>query len=132
MESRVNNRLASSVEELASIIKEYAKKHKKLSDRVQQISRTAKSPHNRSTNSPPVLDNSSKSRVNKSKLNTSRDNIANNSMKQHLRKAGSDKENLQVNVTTTTHNASMVKKTDRSNSKSRLMEVQPPKALISN
>lgn len=35
LESRVNNRLASSVEELASIIKDYAKKHKKLSDRVQ-------------------------------------------------------------------------------------------------
>jgi predicted component of viral defense system (DUF524 family) len=35
LESRVNNRLATSVEELASIIKEYAKKHKKLSDRVQ-------------------------------------------------------------------------------------------------
>lgn len=58
--------------------------------------------------------------------------MTNNSMKQHLRKAGSDKENLQVNVTTTTHNASMVKKTDRSNSKGRLMEVQPPQALISN
>jgi hypothetical protein len=47
-------------------------------------------------------------------------------MKQNLRKAGSDKENLQVNVTTTTHNASMVKINDRSNSKGRLMEVQPP------
>lgn len=77
----MNGRLASSVEELASIIKEYAKKHKKLSDRVQELGRN-KSPirtiatanHNKSNHSPPVLDNSSKTRINKSKLNTSRDN----------------------------------------------------------
>ena len=37
LESRVNNRLASSVEELASIIKDYAKKHKKLSDKVADL-----------------------------------------------------------------------------------------------
>jgi flagellar motility protein MotE (MotC chaperone) len=37
LESRVNSRLASSVEELASIIKDYAKKHKKLSDKVTDL-----------------------------------------------------------------------------------------------
>ena len=122
----MNSRLASSVEELASIIKDYAKKHKKLSDRVQELGR--KSPMAaKHTHSPPVLENSSKTRINKSKLNTSRENVSNNSIKQHQRKT-SDKENqMQVNITTTTHNASMVKKSDRSNSKGakqpRLMEV---------
>ena len=37
LESRINSRLASSVEELASIIKDYAKKHKKLSDKVNDF-----------------------------------------------------------------------------------------------
>jgi hypothetical protein len=37
LESRINSRLASSVEELASIIKDYAKKHKKLSDKVNDL-----------------------------------------------------------------------------------------------
>ena len=80
LESRMNSRLASSVEELASIIKDYAKKHKKLSDRVQELGR--KSPMAaKHTHSPTVLDNSSKTRINKSKLNTSRENVSNNSVK---------------------------------------------------
>ncbi|TNV83667.1 hypothetical protein FGO68_gene9216 [Halteria grandinella] len=37
VESRIQSRMAESVEELASIIKDYAKKHKKLSDRLVDL-----------------------------------------------------------------------------------------------
>jgi hypothetical protein len=118
----MNTRLAQSVEELASIIKDYAKKHKKLSDRVSDIEKgkkssrilPAKSPANNTTtvmndsHSPPtqeVTKGSSKIKTNRTgKLNTSRD-ISNVSGKSHQRRI-SDKENMHMNVTTTTHNAS--------------------------
>lgn len=37
MESRIHNKMAESVEELASIIKEYAKRQKKVGDRLNEI-----------------------------------------------------------------------------------------------
>jgi phage-related minor tail protein len=37
IETRIQNKMAESVEELAQIIKDYAKRHKKLSDKVQSL-----------------------------------------------------------------------------------------------
>ena len=116
----MNSRLAQSVEELASIIKDYAKKHKKLSDRVSDLEKgkkssrilAAKSPNDTTnmnvSHSPPTHDitkGSSKIKsVRNGKLNTSRE-VSNVSAKSNQRRL-SDKENNQMNVTTTTHNAS--------------------------
>lgn len=128
VESRIQSRIAESVEDLASIIKDYARKHKKLSDRLLELEtnggkKSTWNSMNLSTSkvtlakkdaisvpkslttpkeqvhSPPVKEGESRKKL---------QNINRSNSKVQIKRKESDKENNTSNLTTTTHGGSFV------------------------